>query len=125
MIRHWMALAVLSLALAGQASAQTPANGAGRTPDDGPGSGTGTGSDAGTMSPGTTGEGVDRSRDATGVDRSTGAPSGLQDPSRRGMRSRPSTPGTNGNGNGTDTGGTGTGTGGDATTPPSPPTPTP
>lgn len=124
MIRHWMASAVLSLALAGQASAQTPANGAGRTPDD-PGSGMGTESDAGTMSPGATGEGVDRSTGTTGVDRSTGAPSGLQDPSRRGTRTRPVKPGTeNGTEPGTDEG-TGKGAEGGTTKPPLPPTPMP
>lgn len=126
MIRHWMALAVLSLALAGQASAQTPANGAGRMPDDRQGAqDAGTGKDAGTMSPGTAGEGVDRSTDTTGVDRSTGAPSGLQDPSRRGTRTRPGMPGAE---NGTQTGpGDGTGSGKEegTTKPPSPPTPMP
>ena len=122
MIRHWMAAAVLGLALAGQASAQTPADGAGRTPDDRQGTqGAGPGSDAGTMNPGATGEGVDRSTDTTGVDRSTGAPSGLQDPSRRGTRSRPGMPGTeNGTGDGT-----GSGTEDGTTKPPSPPTPMP
>lgn len=126
MIRHWMAVAVLSLALAGQASAQTPADGAGRTPDDRQGAqGAGTGSDAGTVSPGTTGEGVDRSTDTTGADRSTGTPSGLQDPSRRGTRTRPGKPGAE---NGTDSGtGDRTRSGKEegTTKPPLPPTPMP
>lgn len=126
MIRHWMAAAVLSLALAGLASAQTPADGAGRMPDDRQGTqGAGPGSDGGTMTPGTTGEGVDRSTDTTGVDRSTDAPSGLQDPSRRGTRTRPGKPGMEkgtepGTGDGTDRG-----TEGGTTKPPTPPTPMP
>lgn len=126
MIRHWMAAAVLSLALAGQASAQTPADGAGRMPDDRQGAQeAGTGSDAGTMTPGTTGEGVDRSTDTTGVDRSTDAPSGLQDPSRRGTRTRPGKPDMEKEPEpGTDEG-SGTGTEGGTTKPPPPPTPMP
>lgn len=111
MIRLWMASAVLSLALAGQAWAQTPADGGASDTEN----------DAGTMSPSAPGEGVDRSTDTTGVDRSTGTPSGLEDPTRRGTRPRPGAPSAPGTENDTGTGG---GTEG-STTPPPPPSPAP
>lgn len=81
MMIKWMALAVLSLTLAGQALAQRP----NERPD--------TGTDTGITSPGERTEGVERSTDTTGVDHSTGTPSGQQDPRGTSPETEPGTGG--------------------------------
>ncbi|MDP3543106.1 MAG: hypothetical protein Q8T11_11630 [Elusimicrobiota bacterium] len=115
MTSQWITLTVLGLALAGHALARPSGNGPAPTPEERPGI------ESGAASPGMPGEGVERSTGTAGVDRSTGAPTGQEDPRRRDRRTLPGAPGTE---NGSESG-DGTGTEGrpGGMRPPPPPAP--